>query len=29
MKVRKTGEVSYHALENLAAALKETLFKIS
>jgi prolyl-tRNA synthetase len=29
VKVRKTGEVSYHALENLPAAMKEMLFKIS
>jgi prolyl-tRNA synthetase len=28
VKVRKTGEVSYHPLENLAAALKEMLFKL-
>jgi prolyl-tRNA synthetase len=28
VKVRKTGEVSYHSLDNLAAALKEMLFKL-
>ena len=29
VKVRKTGEVSYHSHDNLAATLKEMLFKIS
>ena len=28
VKVRKSGEVSYHPLENLPAALKEMLFKL-